>query len=517
LNLSLDKDTLLEFCSTKKDQIFLTVLVLVLVMGGWFLYQQSAMSVDDIIQETIGDDSTNPTDRKKDSVVSSENVISTLLSKRAITSYEVKRSPFGSQEEQYRMRQEVESTYQKGKELHEAGDYQAAIQQFDKVISLDVTETRISYPILPSEYKRRAQQEYSKKHLDEIMQAAEKDLQDGNRFVTAGNNKEAIDAFSRASKNLSDVIDSDPDGQNIGVDNLANIKKMQLDAYTKAIEIQRNSIREEMNRELTQSQQVLAGQDMIALLKMYFSLSGIQQKLDIEIDPNGTLISRVDRETLQARITQIQQKVTGNFPELISQAEIQFNEALAQGNLIKSQESIFILRQALSTRPNDKELANKINDYVSKRTDLVVQKAEQFIQAQQAILANNRFDEFDEQGKKQLLNDLFVLSERGSTLTPDLRKQVLDLQGKLRALTKPGPLTDLYTIVSVTPTGSRYKIVLQDKDNPSARNRTIYLKEGDPADKNLGISIKQVDTDQGFVILSKSGYIDVQINISASE
>ncbi len=515
MNLSIDKDALADFCSVYKDYIFLVVLLLVLVVGGWFLYQQSAQSVEDIIQEKISAGAGGVNPDQDDEVVSSEEVVNTLLSKRSSASYEVQRSPFGSQEEQYRKRQEVESAYQKGRELFEAGDYQSAIQQFDRVIALDVTESRISYPVLPSEYKRRAQQEYAKRNLDTILQDARKNIQEGDRLVEAGSKKEAIEAYNKASTSLSNVIDSDPQGQNIGIENLNTVKELQQEAYNKAMNIQREIIREELNQELAESQQVITGQDMIAALKKYFALNQIQQRLDT-IDPNSTLISRNERSTLQSRIEQIQNKIAGNFDALIAQAESQFNQALAQEDLVKTQEAIFILRQALNYRPSDKELANKINDFVNQRTNLLIQKATQFYQEQQTILANNEYDKFDENKKKQFINELYVLRERGN-LTSEQRKQVSELETNLRSLVKPGPLTDAYEIVSVTPGAtSRYRIVVRDKTSTSNRALTLYLREGEE-DKKTQINLKQVDTDNGFVILSKSGYMDVKINISSSQ
>ncbi len=512
MNLSLDKETILEFSSQHKDYIFIAILVIILLAGGWFLYQQSAQSVEEIIQENLAAQAGGPGQNQGTDIVSTETIVNQLLSKRPRSSYEVKRSPFGSPEEQLRMKQQVEAAYQKGRELFEQGEYKNAIQQFDRVISLDVTETRISYDILPSEYKRRAQQAYAKNNLEKILQEAQSKINEGDRLVQSGSNKEAIEAYTSANEQLTEVINSDPEGKEIGPDNLKKVKNLQQTAYDKLMNLQQKSLQQEMDNELANAKQALSGQDMIELLKALYSLNRISQQLE-SVDPNRTLISRSERNSLSNLVTQIQEKIKNNFSLLVTQADTQFNQSLANEDLQKSKEAIFVLRQA-ATLQGDQELTQKINDYFIKRVKLLVKKGEEFYQEQKAILDDGQYDNLETQRKELFLNELNSVLAGSANITPDIKNQITSLESKLRTLVKPGPLTDAYEIESVVPSGgSSYKITARDKT--TNRPISVYLREGG-TNKNTQITLKQVDTDNGFVILSKSGYTDIKVPISST-
>ncbi|MFB3785648.1 MAG: hypothetical protein ACE15F_04690 [bacterium] len=516
--LKLDKDTILEFLDRKKDPLFIGALALILVAGGWSLYQRSALSVDDLIREV-----TEEPDRQGGSAqaerVSPQDVVDKLLAKRAPDMYNIKRNPFGSQEEQLRKRDEVNNAYNRGVELFQAGDYEAAIQQFDKVITLDVTETRIPYAVLPSEYKRRAQSEFLKRNFDRVLASAKSDLQEGDRLVSTTKMAEAEAVFLRANKNLTDAITADPEGTSVGKENLDTLKQLQSQAFNKLIAVQSTVLKNELQQGIQQGQQLLGQNDLIALLKSNFSLLALQQRLN-EVDPNAELIKPNERNQVAALAQQIQKRLTDSYAELVVQADKQFAEALVQKDMNKSKEAIAAMRLALQTNPQDPELQTKINTAVVKRAEMVVQLADAFIAEQQGILNQGQYDQFDAQGKLRFMDELNALRNVGLPSDSNLRTQIVDRLKQIQNLRKPPLLTQEYDIQSIQESGKGiYKIEVMDKTvRTGAKKRVLTnIREGaNRGDRTTGIYIKKVDTEKGSVILSKSGYSDVEVKLSPS-
>jgi len=319
LALKLDKDTLLEFLDRYKDQLFIGALTLTLVAGGWALYQRSALSVDELIREVTEEPDRQGADAQTERVLP-QDVVDKLLAKRAPDMYSIKRNPFGSQEEQLRKRDEVKNAYNRGVELFQAGDYETAIQQFDKVIALDVTETRIPYAVLPSEYKRRAQSEFLKRNFDRVLASAKSDLQEGDRLVSTAKMAEAEAVFLRANKNLTEAITADPEGTSVGKENLDTLKQMQTQAFNKLIAVQSSVLKNELQQGVQQAQQMLGQNDLIALLKCNFSLLALQQRLN-EVDPNAELIKANERNQVASLVQQIQKRLTDGYADLVVQAD----------------------------------------------------------------------------------------------------------------------------------------------------------------------------------------------------
>ncbi len=515
--LKLDKDTLLEFLDRYKDQLFIGALTLTLVAGGWALYQRSALSVDELIREVTEEPDRQGADAQTERVLP-QDVVDKLLAKRAPDMYSIKRNPFGSQEEQLRKRDEVKNAYNRGVELFQAGDYETAIQQFDKVIALDVTETRIPYAVLPSEYKRRAQSEFLKRNFDRVLASAKSDLQEGDRLVSTAKMAEAEAVFLRANKNLTEAITADPEGTSVGKENLDTLKQMQTQAFNKLIAVQSSVLKNELQQGVQQAQQMLGQNDLIALLKCNFSLLALQQRLN-EVDPNAELIKANERNQVASLVQQIQKRLTDGYADLVVQADKQFAEALVQKDMNKSMEAIAAMRLALQTNPQDPELQTKINTSVIKRAEMVVQLADAFIAEQQGILNQGQYDQFDAQGKLRFMDELNALRNVGPS-DSNLRTQIVDRLKQIQNLRKPPLLTQEYDIQSVQESGKGiYKIEVMDKTvRTGAKKRVLTnIREGsNRGDRTTGIYIKKVDTEKGSVILSKSGYSDVEVKISPS-
>lgn len=517
LALQIDKDALIEFLNSKKDLLFILFLLVVLLVGGWTLYQRSAESVEEVIATALEQEnrSTGPGMGGEEEITSTR-VVENLLKKRPQTEYEMNRNPFGSPEDQMRMRKEVEAAYQRGIELFDAGQYSASIQQFERVIKMDVTETRYSYPILPSEYIRRAQREDLKQNFDRIYANAKSDFEEGTRLIEAGNLREAQTILQQADEKLQQCIDSDPQGEAIGEENLKKIKALQQQTFNKYMEVSGNLLVDDLNRGMSEAQTALNGSDFIAMLREMFDLMRLQQEIK-KIDPNAKLVSRSQVNQLDMLVEQIRKKVSENFQALVAQADQQFLEAIQEEDPQKAKEAIIALRMAHNFQPGDKDLQKKISDYVARRADLMIRVTNQFISEQQALLNQGQYDQFDRQRKIQLMNELIALRDSVGVSNSSLRNQIIEVETKLKALRLPPPVTQDYKVISIQPSArDRYRIKLMDSSSSiSSRERTLYLKEGE-TDRLTKITLKQVDTNGGFVILSKSGYTDAKVEISSN-
>lgn len=522
LALSFDKELILETVSKKKDQIALGLLSAVLLIGGWFMYQQIARSSDEIIRDAYGAGGKKGDTAAAGTTLAAEEVVSKLLTKRTSEQYDVKqRSPFGSPEEQLRARQEIDAAYQRGVELFQSGQYEAAIQQFDKLFLLDVTETRVQYPVLPSEYKRRAVRENAKKNLDRILQAAQLDIQEGDRLAGQGKNQEALTVYVRADKSVSDVIASDTEGNAFGAQNLDKMKQLQQQAQTKTKNLQKSTLLQELNQGVSKATQNLAGNNYIDILVSWNTLLGIQTQLT-SLDPNFQLVGQNERNRLNGLIQQVSLKLQGSFAELIAQADQQFTQAMQQQDLQKTAQAILALRQASGFAAtnkdfNQQELKKKIDDYTTRRAELVVQMGNQFYQQQKQNLDKKQYNQFDLVTRNKYLNELLTLKEPGSAISAAVRTQVTTLENQLKSLRVPESVDKALSISAVSATNAGYKVEYLDKSSKTAtpKKKEVVLREG-RKDYQSGLTLTQVDTANGFVILSHPEYMDAKVRIGSA-
>ena len=213
------------------------------------------------------------------------------------------------------------------------------MQQFDRVINLDVTESRIAYPTLPSEYKRMSLRENAKKNLDKILSTASNNIQEGDRFQGQSKITESLAAFNAADKALSEILQSDQDGSAIGQANIQKVKELQQQAFNKSVSLRRQTLLNEMTSELNQAQTLSQGSDYIGMMKSIFNLIRLQKDVTL-IDPNSDLIKRTTRDRLASLITDLQTKIQGNAPVLISQAEQQFNKSIESQDHVKARKPL---------------------------------------------------------------------------------------------------------------------------------------------------------------------------------
>ncbi len=510
--MKIDKEALIEFASAKKDQIFLVVLVVALIGGGYYVWTQTSLSVNEIIENAKNTGSGGGGGGADSDIVNPEELVTLLTTKRSKAMYQVERNPFGSPEEQLRMRQEVDASYKLGVDLFNNGRYQEAIEQFDRVIQLDVTETRINYPVLPSEYKRRAMQENAKSNLDSILASAQNDISEGDRLAQAGQPEKAIEMYSRANSNLSSVIESDPQGDVIGADSLSRVQTLQQQAFQKYISLRGQSLLDEIKTDTAAARQVVNGNDYISMMKAAVSLQRLQVEIN-KIDPNAELVNRTSRTQVNTLTTQLQQKIQSNTTTLVSQAVTQFQESLAALDLVKSREALAILAQARTLNPQDEQLSANFGAFVEQRADLVIKSSQDFAVSQRDIIAKGDYSKFNLTKRDMFMVELNSLLDRSANLDEAKRGEVLNAFNVLKQLQLPPSLTQKYEIRSVEPMGNSFKVVVLDKESSSAKPRTLILREGRP-DTSTKIQLKQVDTQEGFVILSRPDYMDAKVPLS---
>ncbi len=521
--LSIDKEALLEFLGKNKDPLFVSILALILVVGGWFLYQQSSQTAGQIIDPLLKQDDrsgrTGGAGGTAQAKVTAEQVVGMLLDKRNQEVYSSQRNPFGSPEDQLRMRQEVQSVYDRAVNYFKNKDYEAALTEFDKVIALDVTETRIPYPVTPSEYKLLVTQQNLKENLDKILQNAQTDIAEGDRLAQSGNAKGAMEVYERANDNLMTAINSDPDGKVVGEESINKVKQIQQTAFQKYVTIRGQSLKQEYNLAINQSQQILGGSDYIEMLRVLNSLVLIQSAIN-SVDPNAQIIAREERTRLGRSADEMVKKLQDNFTSLTDQAKRQFEQALSENDPQKTKEAITVLRSAASFNlKNDaaaKTLKETISSFVNRRAQLVIKLSNAFAAEQETLLNEGNYEQFKEQAKNQYVAELKNLKEAGAALDLTTRKDLDDALVKVNGLKLPPPVTDSYFVKNVTrSSGNNYKFEVTDKTGTSPKPRIFRLKEG-ARDRTTGITLKQVDTDQGFVILSKPKYLDAKVNITSS-
>jgi len=515
LSLNINKDAVLETLEKKKDPIFLGILVVTLLVGIWYLYSLSAKTVEEIIAETTQGSDRNTQTQVAD-LAAPDEVVGGLLARRSHDMYNIKRNPFGSPQDQLRMRQEVEKAYQKGVDLFQSAQFEPAIQQFDRVIALDVTETRIKYDVLPSEYKRRCQRENARVNLDSILRSANNDIGEGDRLAAANNVAQAESIYKRANDNLNAVINSDPQGDAIGKENLKKVTDLQQQVFNKFLAVHLKSLRSDIRKSVGNAQTLLAGNDLIALLKSMFNLNRIQTSLN-ELGPSADQINMNERNQLAPLIQQIQKKLSDNYTNLVTQANTLFTQAVSDQDIQQSREAISIMQMALNTKPGDQELQKMIGNCMIQRANLLIQVTDDFIAQQNDILKNNQFDQFDARTKVQLLEELAIVKQVGATtLTSTLRASLTTRENNLKALRKPPKVTQDYQVLSIrSSSNSRWRIEILDKTSRTGGQKRVLNLAINGKDNRTKITLKQVDTTGGFVILSKPGYQDAQVQISA--
>ena len=312
------------------------------------------------------------------------------------------------------------------------------------------------------------------------------------------------------------MINSDPQGDAIGKENLKKVTDLQQQVFNKFLAVHLKSLRSDIRKSVGNAQTLLAGNDLIALLKSMFNLNRIQTSLN-ELGPSADQINMNERNQLAPLIQQIQKKLSDNYTNLVTQANTLFTQAVSDQDIQQSREAISIMQMALNTKPGDQELQKMIGNCMIQRANLLIQVTDDFIAQQNDILKNNQFDQFDARTKVQLLEELAIVKQVGATtLTSTLRASLTTRENNLKALRKPPKVTQDYQVLSIrSSSNSRWRIEILDKTSRTGGQKRVLNLAINGKDNRTKITLKQVDTTGGFVILSKPGYQDAQVQISA--
>ena len=175
------------------------------------------------------------------------------------------------------------------------------------------------------------------------------------------------------------------------------------------------------------------------------------------------------------------------------------------------------MTQAITFSPkNAPELQTKLKDFVVRRSQLVVQLAQGFYNKQKQILDSQKQDQFDQNGKVAWMQEINNLRRSGGKdITPDLNNQIIAVENQLKGLRLPPQLSEEFDFIKLTvSTGNAIKIDYKEKNATAlTRPASLLLKEGQN-DRRTKITVKQVDTANGFVILSKLGCSDTKVPLS---
>lgn len=516
--LKIDKDSLLEFLGKNKDQLFLGVLIIAAAYGGWYLYGSSSRSVDQIISDYISGSTGGGTDDER---ISSGEVAGKLTAKVDVQNFELESNPFGSPEDQLRIRQEIEKYYKNGVDYLNSQRYQEAIAMFDRVIELDVTESRIRYPVSPSEYKRRAQSLDATQNFDRILTTAQSEAAEGDRLAGAGQQGDALVPYERSSKLVSDVLNSSPELAQAQLDQL---RQIQTTVDQKLRNIQKSIITQEVSKAAQEANTVLQANDLVKHILASSKLAQIQVQIN-RIDPNAQLIDQSIRGNVSTLLQRLQSKLKDSLPMIVSQAESQFGSAIQEKDEVKAQQAIYALTQALGyvqqSQDNSarQDILVKRNNFIAMRAQLVIEKAQAFYQEQSQVLAQGNYGQFDQQGKMRFLQELNqLLDSGGNAIDANIQQTIQSLMSQINGLKLPPPVTDAYEILEIkvaSPTTKTYSVQYIDKKGRSQKPRNATWREG-LEDRQTKITMK-VDTNRGVVILSSPGYTDAEVPLTVSQ
>ena len=269
-------------------------------------------------------------------------------------------------------------------ELLNQGQYQQAMNQFDQVIALDVTETRIKYPVLPSEYKKRAQREYAKGNIDAILTSAGNDLAEGRNHMQQGQRDQALAVYRRANDNLNSVVDADPQGEVIGQENLKKILDLQKQVQSEYFNLWKTVLNNDIDQVLSQAQTAVSGTDYVAMSKAVLQVNRVQLELR-NTTQTAQLVPQAKVQQINTLNEQLISKLKTGASTLVEQAQQQLADAIANNDLVQSQDAVTALRQALNFDQSP-ELRSQVTAALEQRAKMVLDQAENFYQAQSGFI-----------------------------------------------------------------------------------------------------------------------------------
>lgn len=494
---SISKDQIIEFISKRRDVL---VLLLLLILGAWGylrLREPLAKTVDESIEEHVrggGSGSAGGAD-----ALNSTELLGVLESKRPLSIYRVSRNPFGTPAEQLRLRQEVQQLYQRGVDLYKTGKWELAIPYFNRVIRLDVTETRIQYPISPSEYIRLADRQVKIRNLDPILAKANLDIQRAGGLESSSVS-EAIDAYESALLALRNLLSVDPQGEAMGKEKFDEISGRVSQLVQTVNNLKRQTLGQDVEAAISALNSAMQQASSNAYGVLLAVTHGRVVRKEVqEVDAGGSVIPAAKRTQLDSLVQTAEQTLAGALDDVAQQVQTRVSDSVQQGEFAAAHEGVNAFCDLCDRYPENSVLLAAQIDVMATYLVGVIQAGRDELKRITVTFQKGDYAGYDPKAKEVLLGHLSTALSLGSLLTDNDRVQLAQLADSLRRIKPPPPLDTVYDLLSCRSIGTRYRIKLREKSTKKEISLLLRKNRKDRA----GFLLRQVDSRNRVVILSK--------------
>ncbi len=493
---SISKDQIIEFIGKYRD---ILVLVLILALAGWAylqLREPLAKSVEDIIAEGVRNRGQAGEGQQG---VDAGELVQELESKRPFSVYRKARNPFGTPAEQLRLRQEVKQLYETGINLYKNGKYELAIQQFNRVIRMDVTETRIEYPIPPSEYIRLAERQVKIRDLDNIVAQADQKIQQAQGLENSDTNR-AIKMYESAHADLKGLLEVDPQGEAMGQARFDQITNQVAQLEQTITNLKRQTLSQNVSAATNDLSRALeqASTDVFSLVLASVQAREVQAEMN-EVDPNGEVVATQARNQLGSLIQRAESTLADSLESIAQQARQNVSDAAKAGEFERTHQLVESFVQLAKQYPDNDTLTAAELEILSVYLGGVAEAGRQELKRITEAFQQGDYSSYDPEKKQQVMGHISRALTLGAILTDTDRAQLAKLEDTLRRLEPPPPLDSAYDLLEFRPTGGVYRVRLKVKET----GKEVSLRLRPRRKDDTGFRLGQVDTKNRVVILSK--------------
>ncbi len=503
--MALDKDAILEALYKFRDQIVIVILIGLAAYGAYAVWDDYSRTPEEILNDALpppraDGPKDDPVDRAKDTVDG-------LLNRPPVAVVIGRKNPFGTPEQQLRLRQELEAAYQSALEEFRNKNYQAAIDILEKeVIRRDVTETRINYAVSPSEMIRQCHFALTRANMDEVVSRADQAYQAGNAALSSNQRQDALRQLRDALTDYNRVIEVDPQGSELGEEKLKTINQRVTELSEKVLKLQRDILSQSIEQARQQLASARSGSDPIALITAIGRVRAAANEL-VTIDSDLSIFSQSERDAINENLQAAQKEAAASLPAAIAAVRASLidtpieQQALEDvgRNLLVLFETLHLVKVNQDTESGPAAVA-VISDYV----DALASAMQDLEKKLDSALKNEEFDIFETGNQAKLMEIAQAVLQSGLPIQTGKRNQLADSRASLEALQPPPALDSDYELVSFTKRRNYYNITMHNKQ--SDKTETLPPLQLDKKHSS-GFKLLEVDTDQGIIILSKSpGY-----------
>ncbi len=493
---SISKDQIVELIGKYRD---ILVLVLIIALAGWGylqLRESLAKSVEDIIEEGIRSTGQGGAGQQGIDV---GQLVQSLESKRPFSVYQQKRSPFGTPAEQLKLRQEVKQLYENAVSLYKSGKYELAVQQFNRVIRMDVTETRIEYPIPPSEYIRLAERQVKIRDLDNILAQANQKIEQARSQESTAPNR-AIEQYESALADLKGLVGVDPQGDAMGQAKLNQITGLISQVEQTVTNLKRQTLGQNVSAATNNLNNALqeASTDVFSLVLALAQGREVQSEVK-EVDPDASVVSTQARNQLDTLLQRAENTLADSLDSVAQQARQNVADAVQNGNFARAHQLVEAFVELGKQYPDNDTLTAAQIEVLSTYFGGVMEAGRQELAAIREAFQQGEYSSYDPERKKAVVEDISRALRLGPVLSDTDRTQLAQLEDTLRRLEPPPPLDSAYDLVEFRPTGGIYRVQMTEKETGEEVSLRLRPRRKDESGFRLG----QVDMKNRVVILSK--------------